>query len=89
MSAIWKFQLNTIGGLVHVSMPRGSVILDCQVQDHLPTLWALVDPEAPVEERVFIVVGTGWTLGAEIRPEHHISTFQVGPFVWHVFEIRP
>jgi hypothetical protein len=47
-------------------------------------MWALVDPNAPMEERRFETVGTGWSVGDGLR---HIKTSQDGEFVWHVFEV--
>lgn len=49
-------------------------------------LWALVDPEAPVEERHFTHYGTGHPIPND--PGEYIGTYQLfnGQLVWHLFE---
>jgi hypothetical protein len=79
MKTIYKYTLTP-----SVEMPIGAEILDIQMQDDLIRMWALVDPNAPLEERRFETVGTGWSVGAGLQ---HIKTFQEGSFVWHVFEV--
>lgn len=70
--------------LVHtIEMPKGAQILSIQMQGNQPTLWALVDLSAPMEDRHFATVGTGWTVGEGFW---YITTYMDGPFVWHVFE---
>lgn len=70
--------------LVHtIEMPKGAQILSIQMQGNQPTLWALADLSAPMEDRRFEIVGTGWIVGEGF---HHIATYVDGPFVWHVFE---
>ena len=60
------------------------------MQRETPCLWALVNPDAPMETRTFRVVGTGH----DIPPDgadylwYHVGTFQMhgGYFVGHLFE---
>lgn len=66
-----------------IEMPKGAQILSIQMQGNQPTIWALVDLSAPMEDRRFETVGTGWIVGEGF---HHIATYMDGPFVWHVFE---
>jgi hypothetical protein len=40
-------------------MPQGALLLDCHVQGDNPYVWALVDPEAPKEQRLLRVFATG------------------------------
>jgi hypothetical protein len=80
MKAIYKYSVTP-----SVEMPQGAQILDIQKQQGLITMWALVDPNAPMECRRFEVVGTGWSVGDGL---HHIKTFQDEQFVWHVFELK-
>ena len=83
MKTIWKFQL-TIGEPV-AAMPRGAQILTVHEQYGEVCLWALVDPDAPTEDRRFHIVGTGHP-SAHLK--NYIGTAQVagGALVWHVFE---
>lgn len=76
--------------LFAVEMPRGAQILDVQVQHGTPQMWALVDPEAPVERRQFRLAGTGHRVEmyGDQQPKH-VGTFQLdgGALVFHLFEI--
>lgn len=77
---VWKYDVESGS----VSMPLGAEILSVQMQRGVITLWALVDPTAPVVTRSFVVVGTGHDL-----PDGNLmyrGTVQAGTFVWHVFE---
>lgn len=72
-----------------IDMPVGAQILDVQDQRGQLCMWALVDPEAEIEQRSFRLAGTGhpikgWGL-------HHIATVQMaeGTLVWHLFEDNP
>lgn len=85
MRTIWKHTLRFSGGeqLVLV-MPRHSVPVHFGMQNGAPTLWCECDPAAPVEDRRFVVAGTGYPL-----PEKglHIGSCQDGEFVWHAYEL--
>ncbi len=56
------------------------------MQDGTPCLWAVCDPNAQLVERRFDTFGTGWNF--EFDPTHllYIGTYQIGSFVWHLFE---
>lgn len=82
MRTIWKFPIYSYTPTV-VEMPVGAVVVSVAQQDQKPTLWALVDPDAPTERRTFSVVGTGWTFTEAMR---YVGTFHAPPFVWHVVE---
>lgn len=69
-----------------IEMPAGAQILHVGVQmEQIVCIWALVDENAPMEERSFAVVGTGHPV-----PENtaHVGSVLMhgGAFVWHVFE---
>lgn len=81
---IWKFPLPPMGDYLVLEMPRGAEILLFAVQDLVPTLWARVEPDAPLEERQFRFAGTGHPIEWDVG-DHVGSCFQ-GPFVWHLFE---
>jgi hypothetical protein len=83
--SVWKYELEPGENLCW--LPRGAEVLSAQAQyDHL-CLWARVDPDAPQDQRRFLVVGTGHTLPAGKRLAF-IATAQMhgGALVWHVFE---
>lgn len=77
---IYKYPIERTG--LTAEMPEGARIVSCQFQDGAISLWAIVDPDAPLYRRSFRVVGTG----QDVAPNWtHIATLQQGSFVWHVF----
>lgn len=85
MKTIWKFPL-VITGEQTVEMPGRAKILTVQVQDGVPCLWAVVDPQVPTRPRIIECHGTG---NPSVKPGadlDHIGTVQMAPFVWHFFE---
>lgn len=87
---IWKFPLPPYDerGMVTyrpvVDMPRDARILTLQLQDEEPTLWAVVDPQAPCEPRRFVIVGTGHPVPEDVGP--YVGTWQWPALVFHLFE---
>jgi hypothetical protein len=79
MKTIYKY---TLDGAVH--MPQGSTVVQVGVQFGLYCIWATVDTDAPVEERFFVVVGTGSELSDNMV---HVGTVFENPFVWHIMEL--
>jgi hypothetical protein len=88
-ATIWKFPFE-IGDEVSIQMPEGSHVLDVQMQGEVPCIWALVNPENPLEPRTFLVRGTGHNAEG-IDGALHVGTFQMmfGAIVLHVFEEAP
>lgn len=70
-----------------IDMPQGAEILCVQIQSDTPTIWALVDPNNPPQERVFEILGTGMSMQDNVK-RSYIGTFQMGEgrLVFHVFE---
>lgn len=88
MKTIHKFELllqekNT------VKMPAGGQILSVQSQRDGIKIWALVNTSAPMETRLFEIIGTGQSIQdlTSMLKRIYIGTAQMGPMVWHVFEI--
>jgi hypothetical protein len=94
MMTIWKYELSVGLDTVTLRMPGGAVILSLQTQgavpDERPTMWAIVDPGQPSEERHFAIVGTGNPFPAGIGKQDFIGTFQIfsNSLVFHVFEVH-
>ena len=81
---IWKYILE-IRDVQTLLIPRKAEGLSVQIQRGHICLWVKVNPNAPTEERTFIIRGTGHPL-----PEgklSHIGSVQQHDFVWHVFEV--
>lgn len=85
---IWKYQLK-VTDWQNISMPQDAEILTVQVQNGIPCLWALVNPEAETEIRCIEIFGTGnQILSGMGASRKYISTFQIpeAGLVFHVFE---
>lgn len=90
MKFIYKYGFGHAGGFgnAQLLMPKGAEILDVQIQNGKPQLWALVNPENAPEPRNFLIVGTGHQL-SDIDLEY-IATYQThdGSLIYHLFEIH-
>ena len=80
MKTIYKYSLTQM----NIQMPTGAQILHCAMQGDTYCLWALVDTDAPTENRSFRVLGTGWEVTENMA---HIGTCFEGSFVWHIMEL--
>jgi hypothetical protein len=76
-------------GAFAIQMPHGARVLTIQLQHGEPMMWALVDPEAPLVTRQFVVKGTGWDVEHDALV--YVGTYQQvgGEYVWHLFEVSP
>ena len=82
-NTIWKFPLAP-----SLVMPTGARLLDVQMQDGYPILWAEVDasPEANAVTRNLAVVGTGWP-DSVLATSKYVGTYQDGSLVFHVYDL--
>jgi len=85
LNSIWKFELKVADEQL-VEMPAGSLLLDVQVQNGVPCVWARVDPEQPKVQRKLITHGTGHPVPDTTGD--HVGSYQLqgGSLVFHVFE---
>ena len=83
---IWKFPVVMTDAFI-LPMPSGAEILCVQSQHERGWIWAIVDPDAPLIDRVFRLVGTGHPIAQSKLL--YIGTFQqhAGALVWHLFEV--
>lgn len=81
----YTFEIRDITTIV---MPEGAKVLSVHQQYEVPTLWALVDLDAPQIDHRFLIFGTGMGIPPEIGPSAHVATFQMGggTLVWHMFD---
>ena len=82
MKTIYKYTLDSHD--CTLQLPKESELLTVQLQNGIPTLWALVNPMTVTEERHICIVGTGWDVEDNMK---YITTYMDGYFVWHVFEL--
>ena len=76
--------------MTELAMPKDAEILCIQLQNDVPCIWALVDPENENKNRKFRIYGTGHPIEISYNSEHHyIGTFQManGSLIWHCFEV--
>ena len=86
MQTIYKYPFK-IASEVIIEMPKGAQILSIQIQNDIPTMWALIDTEKEMENVLFHIFGTGHTIPRLFNygPLDHLATFQQGIYVWHMF----
>jgi hypothetical protein len=83
---VWKFRLN-IDDRSELQMPVGAKVLHIAEQQGVARLWALVDPDAPLEFRKFRLAGTGHPIQNGFALKHHGSFLMRGDkLVFHLFE---
>ncbi len=85
MRTIWKYPIDTTS-CREIEMSLNAEILCVQLQDNIPTLWALVETEEP--KRIFYILtyytGSYWI----DKKGQYIGTYQLAGLVHHVF-VRP
>lgn len=89
MKTIWKWNLK-VDDEVTIEAPRGAVFVETVRATSLESfeVWAEVDTEQPLERRRLVVVGTGNPKPTDLSLRRLGAAFG-GPFVWHVYEVRP
>lgn len=89
MATVWKYRIPWEDEPA-IQMPEGAQILDAQPQGIFGdiSIWAVVNPNAPMVERRFRLAGTGHPIYQHPFELTHISTmqFQDGALVFHLFE---
>jgi hypothetical protein len=84
---IWKYALEITDAPTFLSVPKDAEILCIQLQNGVPRVWMLCNPDAPPETRAFSCVGTGHPMAAGYKGSY-VGTVQMmgGSLVWHFFE---
>jgi hypothetical protein len=88
VQTIYKYRLE-ITDAQRVKMPEDAEILTAQFQGEDLCLWAVVDTDRPIRERVIEIFGTGNPMWVDMGVHRKfIATAQRPnmPPVWHVFE---
>lgn len=88
MKTIYKYDLPNVTNTKFIlSLPKGAKFLCVQTQRDKPKMWFIINPDKPVEQVVFRVIGTGIDIEDNFNDEY-LGTFQEGPFVWHLFKCK-
>jgi len=82
MKTVYKYPLPFTSGIV--LMPKDAMVVHVSEQNGEPMLWAEVNTEEGLEERYFIIYGTGQNIDSRYG---YIGTWMSPPFVWHLYEL--
>jgi len=80
---VWKYAL--AAGKNTLYIPEDCKFLHVDVQDGKPHIWVLVDHTKRYSEICVFLAATGEHLPENVG--HHVGTFLVNEFVFHVFEV--
>jgi hypothetical protein len=83
MITIWKFAL-AVTNRQSFSLPADAKVLCVQTQQGQGVMWVLLNISQAMITRTFRTVGTGNVYEGNV--DNYIGTYQLGSFVWHVFE---
>ena len=86
---VYKYALNP-AALIVINLPKGAKPLYASQQHGKNIyLWALVDPDAPLEKRYFRIIVTGYEIAEPPERLKFINTFfkNDGDYVFHLFEV--
>lgn len=82
---VYKYPIQFQGGARALALPRYAQIQDIEFQNGSLFLWALVDPDGPLESYTVVIAGTGHEIEEDLRPSLYHKTLHRDGFVWHVF----
>lgn len=87
MLSIWKYSVEPAAFMQLLTVPEKAEVISCGTDaEGMPSIWVLVDTDAPARLMEYCVVGTGWDLGfMQNRGLMFIGTIKDGPYMWHVF----
>lgn len=83
MKTIYKYPIE-ITDYQEIGMPVNAKVIHAGLDGKgTPCVWAMVDNKNATESVPVLVVGTGNPIPQSAR--RHVSSFNQGPFVWHIF----
>jgi hypothetical protein len=83
MKTVYKYPLLDKTDIRSASIPRNAKVVHAGMQGDDLCIWAEIDTDEKIlHKRYFSVFGTGM----EVRG-HHVTTFMMGPYVWHLYEL--
>lgn len=83
MNVIYKYP---VAPKFELELPPDAFVLTVMVQNGIPAMWILLDPEAPKVTRKFVTLATGEPTETEQKHLWYIGTFQSSYGVFHLFE---
>ena len=86
MRTIWKKQLSW-SDEQEISLPKAADLLEVQLQNDIPHLWAIVETDNPLELRKVYCRGTGHPMPEACGRQDFLGTVQAfGGLVFHFFK---
>jgi len=82
MKTIYKYALD-FDSVQDLELPTGAQILDVNEQDGRIMIWAMVEPDAPLQVIKIWIQGTGQPFNPDAK--RYLGTVHPGAFVWHIF----
>lgn len=80
------------GGSYYVRMPKGAKIIHIGLLAGQPRMWVVVDPDAEIEERIFLLLRENTRVEESTTFWHYIGAFcppqSEWTAAWYVFEER-
>jgi hypothetical protein len=80
---VWKYEIDP--DFSTVMLPVGAKPLCVQLQNDIPQMWVLVDEDAALEKRDFVILATGEMVDESVIGAY-VGTFQVDRLVFHLFQ---
>ena len=87
-TVIWKYPIGPGPLTMNIMMPKDAEILSMQLQRGMPTMWAMVDPDAPRVTRQIRTYPTGGFHSGFEEAGEFLGTYQLEDMelVYHVFD---
>lgn len=79
---IFKYPL-MLTDIQKIKMPMNYKIIAFKMQGTIPTIWAIVDDQAPARYVTIIIKGTGHDISEDDLS--YVGTVLDGNLVWHLF----
>jgi hypothetical protein len=85
MITIYKYEI-PVTDEFEIELPENATVLCVQIQNGKPYIWVHLFDGGKKEKVKFKIFGTGHELPIADDYEY-VGTFQVPPYVWHLFRI--
>lgn len=85
MLTIWKYEI-PIKSNFSLIIPIEYKILDFKIQNGVPVIWALVNPESARNSISFCIYGTGHPIDKKDERKQYVGTIIDDSLVWHLFK---
>jgi len=85
MTIIWKYKIG-IGNTIKI--PKGAKVLSSKIQNSQICLWIKVNTDKDIENRRFVVIGTGHEIDNNLKMKFIDTVINKDEsLVFHIFEV--